>query len=192
MKIPKSYYQSEDVVGIARDLIGKEIHTYFNGSQCAGMIIETEAYAGENDKASHAYGGRRTKRTSTMYLNGGKSYVYLCYGIHHLFNVVTGPKNVPHAVLIRGIKPLQGIDMMEKRRKLNSTISNFSNGPGTLSTALGIKTIHNNLDLTSDTIWLEDSAIIVKESEIQSGPRIGIDYAGEDALLPYRFLWNVK
>lgn len=191
-KIRKSYYLTTDVVGLARDLIGKEIHTNINGSHCAGIITETEAYAGENDRASHAYGGKRTNRTMTMFDEGGISYVYLCYGIHHLFNVVSGPKGMPHAVLIRGIKPLLGIDIMEQRRDMKYNQGNFSNGPGMLTKALGINKTHNNLKLTSDTLWMHDSGRKADNSEIHIGPRIGVDYAGSDALLPYRFLWQLK
>ena len=181
---------SIDIVGLARDLIGKEIHTKINGGYCAGIITETEAYAGQIDKASHAFGGRRTNRTSTMYKAGGISYVYLCYGIHHLFNVVTGPEEVPHAVLVRGIKPLKGISLMEKRRNNKSNLKNFSNGPGTLTSALGIKIKNNDTDLNSNVIWLEDNGIKVRETNVFCGPRIGVNYAGKDAILPYRFLWK--
>lgn len=191
-KIPRSYYQTTDVVGLAMDLIGKEIHTIFSGIHCSAIISETEAYAGEIDRASHAYGGRKTKRTRIMYEAGGVSYVYLCYGIHHLFNVVTGPEEIPHAILIRGIIPKSGIGTMEDRRNKKRSQKGFSSGPGTLTTALGIRTTHSNLDLCSEIIWLEEANFNVKSSEIKIGPRIGIDYAGEDALLPYRFLWNAK
>ena len=106
MKIPLSFYQSDDVVFLARSLLGKSLLTFLDGKLTGGIITETEAYAGINDKASHAYGGRKTKRTEVMYREGGVCYVYLCYGIHYLFNVVTGKKDVPHAVLIRGISLL--------------------------------------------------------------------------------------
>ena len=115
MKLPLSYYQSSDVVGLARNLIGKHLFTQVEGKVTAGMITETEAYAGVSDRASHAFGERRTERTKVMYNEGGYCYIYLCYGMHHLFNVVTGKRNEPHAVLIRGIYPNIGIEHILKR-----------------------------------------------------------------------------
>ena len=189
-KIGPEYYLNEDVVFVAKDLLGKVICTNINGRFCSGYISETEAYAGVNDKASHAYGNLRSKRTEVMYHKGGKAYVYLCYGIHKLFNVVTGPIATPHAVLIRGIQPLEGIEIMEKRRKKKLGTKQFSSGPGTLTQALGIGMENNNTDLQGDTIWIEDHQVETRENEISIGPRIGIDYAGEDKDLPYRFLWQ--
>lgn len=190
MKIPLSYYQNEDVVSLAKELIGKVLCTKINGQTSKGIITETEAYAGATDKASHAYGNLRTKRTEPMYSSGGISYVYLCYGIHKLFNIVSGPENVPHAILLRGIKPLDGISLMEKRRSKKQHLKNFSSGPGTATVALGIEMKHNRTQLTGPNIWLEDKNIKVPEKEILIGPRIGVDYAKEDAKLPYRVLWN--
>jgi DNA-3-methyladenine glycosylase len=187
-KIKREYYLQPDVVSLAKDLIGKILVTKFEGKLSSGIITETEAYAGENDKASHAYGGRRTARTEVMYEQGGTSYVYLCYGIHHLFNIVTNKRDIPHAVLVRGIKPLKGISHMLIRRGQEKISATTSAGPGTVSQALGIKTIHTGIDLCSSHIWLEDDRIIIPDKEIIAGPRIGVDYAGKDALLPYRFL----
>ena len=107
----------KDVVGIARELLGKVVCTRIDGELTTALITETEAYAGVTDKASHAYGDRRTKRTEPMYSTGGVAYVYLCYGIHHLFNVVTNKKDVPHAILVRSGKPLSGIKLMLERRQ---------------------------------------------------------------------------
>lgn len=185
MKLPLSYFQNEDVVGIAQDLIGKKLVTKLNGKLTSGIIIETEAYAGEKDKASHAYGNRRTARTETMYQAGGIAYIYLCYGIHHLFNVVTNRKNIPHAVLIRGIYPVDGYEIIKERR--NSTFSKLkiASGPGTASKSLGITTALNGISVIENKIWIEDNG--VKPIQIKKGPRIGVDYAGKDALLPYRF-----
>lgn len=151
------------------------------------MIVETEAYNGVIDKASHAYGGKRTKRTETMYHQGGVSYIYLCYGIHHLFNVVTNVRDVPHAILIRAIEPLEGIDIMMQRRKKTTLDTTLTSGPGSLSQALGITTEFNNIDLQGDEIWISDNHILVPDSEIIASPRVGVAYAKEDALLPYRF-----
>lgn len=184
--LPISYYLQDDVVSIARDLIGKKLVTNFNGKLTSGIITETEAYAGEIDRASHAYGGRRTARTETMYADGGISYVYLCYGIHHLFNIVTNKKDIPHAVLIRGILPLEGLEIIKKRRKSALPIHKLAAGPGTASMALGITTKNNACKLTENKIWIENTEF--KPLQIEKGPRIGVDYAGKDARLPYRFL----
>lgn len=183
MKLPRSFYTRPDVVAIARELIGKVLVTRIEERMTAAIITETEAYAGVGDKASHAWNGRRTARTEVMYAQGGTAYVYLCYGIHHLFNVVTHVEGVPHAVLIRAVHPLEGVAHMRERRQGRTT----TDGPGTLSIALGIRTAHTGTDLLGDTIWIEDRDIIVPRRHIITGPRIGVDYAGADALLPYRF-----
>nr|AIA17003.1 Methylpurine-DNA glycosylase (MPG) [uncultured bacterium] len=185
-----SYYLHPDVVFLARDLIGKTLCTRIGGQVTCGIITETEAYAGVTDKASHAYGGKRTKRTETMYSKGGVSYVYLCYGIHRLFNIVTNHKDVPHAILIRAIYPTQGIPEMVKRRgtKLSDSLCA---GPGKVTQALGIDLQHKGLSLTGKEIWIQDDQININAGDIQVGPRIGVDYAGEDAKLPYRF-WTTN
>jgi DNA-3-methyladenine glycosylase len=187
-KLKKDFYQREDVVATAADLLGKYLFTKRNGKLTGGIITETEAYAGIVDKASHAFGGRRTPRTEIMYREGGTSYVYLCYGMYSLFNVVTNKKDIPHAVLIRAIHPVTGLEEMSKRRKLKTESKNFSSGPGILSIALGIhfKT-HNGLSLLGPDIWIEDRNLEIKSSSILTGPRIGVAYAGKDAKLPYRF-----
>lgn len=190
MILPASFYTQEDVVVLARDLLGKVICTRFDGVLTKGMITETEAYAGTTDRASHAFGGRRTRRTETMYKTGGIAYVYLCYGIHHLFNVVTHQEGVPHAVLLRGVKPLSGMPQMQERRKGKRIGKGFSDGPGTAAQALGIQTKHNGLSLQGPEVWIEDINTTVSDTDVIIGPRIGVDYAGEDAKLPYRFLWK--
>ncbi len=187
MKVKKSYFLEEDVVSLAQDMLGKVLVTKFNNKLTAGIITETEAYDGVNDKACHAYGGKRTARTEVMYAQGGISYVYLCYGLHHLFNIVTGSKDVPQAVLIRAIQPLKGIEEILKRRNATKLSANLCLGPGKITKALGITTQHNAFDLTQGKIWLEDENVQLKKSQILKGPRIGVDYAGEDAKLPYRF-----
>jgi DNA-3-methyladenine glycosylase len=187
MLLSSSYYQNENVIEIAKDLIGKTLCTKIDGRLTSGIITETEAYNGIIDKASHAFGERRTKRTETMYAKGGVSYVYLCYGIHHLFNIVTNGENIPHAVLIRAISPDRGINTILKRRKVFELKKDLCIGPGKVSEALGIKTMHDNLSLTGKKIWLCDENIKFDRKKINVGPRIGVDYAGKDALLPYRF-----
>lgn len=185
MILPPSFYLNEDVIQVAKDLLGKVIITKIDGITTSGIITETEAYAGITDKASHAYGGRRTNRTEIMYARGGVAYVYLCYGIHHLFNVVTNVQDIPHAVLIRAIEPVKGIDAMLQRRKKTKLQSQLTSGPGAMSMALGIHTLHTGLSLGKGIITIHDEGINIEE--IIATTRIGVDYAKEDALLPYRF-----
>lgn len=188
--IPREYYLQDDVVSLSKDLIGKILFTKFRGKITAGIITETEAYAGINDKASHAYGGRRTNRNEVMYHQGGKAYVYLCYGLHHLFNIVTNIEEVPHAVLIRAIYPIIGEQEIFKRRNATKPNKNLTVGPGKVSQALGIQTKHNGLLLCRNQIWIEDQGIVFNQKQINVGTRIGVEYAKEDALLPYRFWIN--
>jgi DNA-3-methyladenine glycosylase len=190
LKLEQEYYLNEDVLEISRNLLGKFLATQFNGNLTSGMIIETEAYKGINDKASHAYNNRRTKRNEVMYAEGGICYVYLCYGIHHLFNVVTNKNGIPDAVLIRAILPGDGINIMLERRNHKSVTKKISDGPGTASQALAIHTGYSGEPLTGNTIWIEDRGVNFKSNDIQAGPRIGVAYAKEDALLPYRFRLN--
>lgn len=187
MKIQKFFYLNPNVVELAQLLLGKVLFTNVDGKISSGIITETEAYAGITDKASHAYGGRRTKRTETMYLEGGCSYVYLCYGMYDLFNIVTNVKDVPHAVLIRAIYPYSGTEVIAERRNTKNLSFKHTNGPGKLTKALGISKIHDAIDLCGDVIWLEDIGLQIPENSIISSKRIGIDYAQEDAELLYRF-----
>jgi DNA-3-methyladenine glycosylase len=186
-KLPFSFYQNTDVNSLAVQLLGKQLFTLIDGKLTGGTIVETEAYNGIEDKASHAYGGRLTNRTSIMYQPGGVSYVYLCYGIHHLFNVVTAPEGVPHAVLIRGVEPVTGLDIMLERRKMTALKPNLTAGPGALAKALGIDKVLNAKDLLGEEIWIEDNGIIVPGSSVVASPRVGVDYADDHALLPWRY-----
>lgn len=187
-KLPLSFYQQKNVCTIAKALIGKVLVSSFNRIVTAGRIVETEAYNGAIDKASHAWGGRRTNRTEIMYADGGVAYVYLCYGIHHLFNVVTNVAGVPHAVLVRGVEPLAGIDVMLQRTGKIKPDHSLTRGPGNVSKALGIYTQHTGLGLSGKELFIVDDGFAIKPSQIIATPRIGVDYAGEDALLPYRFI----
>lgn len=187
MKLPVDFYRRDDVVGISRELLGKVLCTRVDGTVTTAVITETEAYAGVDDKASHAFGDRRTPRTEPMYGPGGIAYVYLCYGIHHLFNVVTNVTGVPHAVLIRAARPLDGMDTIRARRRGRKDRLLMA-GPGTVSQALGIHTTMTGTDLSSNRIWIEDRGIDVADEAVTAGPRIGVDYAGEDATRPYRFV----
>ncbi len=189
-RIEKEFYLRDDVVAIAKELLGKLLVSFTSKQFTAGIITETEAYNGIIDKASHAYGNRRTKRTETMYREGGVAYVYLCYGIHSLLNVVTNVEGTPHAVLIRSIHPMTGIDIMENRigRKISPK---EGVGPGKVTRLLNIHYKDDGEDLiTGDKIWIEDFGMVIPESNIITTTRIGVDYAEEDALLPYRFLVN--
>jgi DNA-3-methyladenine glycosylase len=186
MKLQRSFYTRQTVVEIARDLIGKVLLTRFNGEPTSGIIIETEAYEGVTDRASHAYGGRRTGRTEVMYAPGGTAYVYLCYGVHSLFNIVTNKKDIPHAVLIRGIYPLEGKNIMKIRAQKPDLLRGSGIGPGKVSKLLGIHYSHTGIDLLGDKIWLEDQGYKF-DDEILTGTRIGVQYSGQDAFLPYRF-----
>lgn len=187
MKLLEEYYLSEDVIKLAKDLLGKVLFTNINGDISGGIIVETEAYFGIKDKASHAYGGRRTNRTETMYAKGGIAYVYLCYGMHNLFNVVSANINDPHAILIRAIEPLIGKEIMEERRNMPSTKAAISSGPGSAAKALGIDRSFNAKYLTGDDVWIEDHHNTFQDDEIATTPRVGIAYAEEHALLPLRF-----
>lgn len=189
--IPHDFYIQDDVVWLARQLIGKYLLTkMYENKITGGIICETEAYAGISDKASHAYNNKRTKRTETMFLEGGIAYVYLCYGIHSLFNIVTNKNNIPHAILIRGVIPKYGFDLIKQRTGYKQLKKNSLNGPGKVTKALGINLCHDKTTLTGNQIWLEDRNFPVSSKDIINTQRVGIDYAGKDALLPYRFILN--
>jgi len=187
-KLPLSFYRQSNVVELAKSLIGKYFFTYIDKELCGGMIAETEAYAGITDRASHAWNGRRTARTQTMYLPGGVSYVYFTYGMHHLFNVVTAGKDIPHAILIRGIIPTEGIAVQKKRRNMPSDNKQLANGPAKLCQALGITLQHNGIPLTGNILWIAGDGTNIPQEQITAAPRVGVSYAGDDALLPYRFI----
>lgn len=185
--LSNSFYRGENVVEISRHLLGKFLCTKIGGIFTCGMIVETEAYQGATDKACHAYPNKRTKRTEVFFNAGGVAYVYLCYGIHHLFNVVTNSADQADAVLIRAIEPTEGIEHMLKRRKMQELKRNLTAGPGILSEALGIRTKHNGTDLQSDLIWIEDRGKTIRPSKILSDPRVGCESAGEAGYWPWRF-----
>jgi DNA-3-methyladenine glycosylase len=186
-KLPHSFYQQEDLVHIARQLVGKVLCTQFKGTLTSGVITETEAYCGRNDKACHAHAGTRTERTETMYQAGGIAYIYLCYGIHHLFNIVTNVQEQADAVLVRAIKPLEGKDTMLLRRGSQQVTPTLTAGPGRLTEALGIKRDYDRSSLLGDNIWIEDRGSQFSGDALVATQRVGIDYAEEDAELPWRF-----
>ncbi|MBO6794474.1 MAG: DNA-3-methyladenine glycosylase [Balneolaceae bacterium] len=186
-KLSIDFYERDDVVHIARELLGKVLCTNKNGVLTKGVIVETEAYNGRTDKACHAHFAGKTNRTKIMYERGGLAYVYLCYGIHHLFNIVTNKEGSADAVLIRGIEPIEGIDQILQRRNKAKLERSVGGGPGIVSQALGITTDDYGTDLTGDIIWIEDHSKIIASENIIASPRVGVDYAEEDALLPWRF-----
>jgi DNA-3-methyladenine glycosylase len=187
MKLPESYYLNSNVTEVSRDLLGKYLFTRLDGVVTGGYIVETEAYNGVIDKASHAYGNRLTPRTQTMYMQGGVAYVYLCYGIHEMLNVVTSVEGQPHAILIRAINPTIGLDIMQYRRNMAVIKPTITMGPGSVAKALGISRKINGISLQSDTLWIEDQGLKFTDDEVTAVPRVGIDYAGDDAFLPYRY-----
>lgn len=172
------------MVDAAQKLIGKRLCTHFDNRFTAGIITETEAYCGRNDRACHANNGLRTERTEVMYGLPGHAYIYLCYGIHHLFNVVTNREGLADAVLIRSVVPAEGVTTIKERRK-NRPVKELTNGPGKLSQALGLHTSLSGTSLYSSPVWIEETNMTI--SEIESSQRIGVDYAGEDAKRPWRF-----
>lgn len=184
-KLTAKFYDRTDVLTIAQELLGKVIVTKFDGELTTARIVETEAYRGVVDKASHAYGGRRTARTEVMFGSAGNAYVYMCYGIHYLFNIVTNKKDIPEAVLIRAAEPLEGIATMLKRTGKAKADFTLTRGPGNVSKALGIDKVHTGYSLNSEEFYLADDGYVVEK--MVATPRIGVDYAGADALLDYRF-----
>ena len=186
-KLPASFYQRSNVLQVARELLGKLLVTKFHGEITSGRIVEVEAYNGVPDRASHASGGRRTARNEVMYAEGAIAYVYLCYGIHHLFNVVTNTKDIPHAILLRGLEPVKGIDIMLGRTDKKVFDHTLTRGPGNLSKAMGLSTRHSGTSLLGKEIFIADDGTEPGSKLVGVSPRIGVDYAGEDALLPYRF-----
>lgn len=186
-KLPREFYLREDTLQIARELLGKTLVVPTAGERVSGMIVETEAYLGAIDKAAHSYGNRRTKRTETMFAVGGTVYIFFIYGMYFQFNVVVGAVDTPHAILIRAVEPIEGIEIMRARRGQQMKDANLTSGPGKLCIALGIDKTFNNEDLLGNRAWLEDWKSF-SDSEIASGRRIGIDYAEEFAEKPWR-LW---
>lgn len=186
-KLKRSFYEEEDVLQIAKNLLGKVLVTQNEDGYSSGMIVETEAYMGISDKAAHVYGDKRTKRTETMYGEAGHAYIYLCYGLHNMLNVVTNKIGIPKAVLIRALEPLEGIELMMKRRKKLQLDNTLTRGPGSLCGAMGITFHQDGISLMGDEIWIEDRKITIPNEAISIGERIGVAYAQEDALLPYRF-----
>lgn len=185
-KLPLSFYLRNDVLRIAKELLGKILVTNWNNKYTSGRIVETEAYAGETDKASHASKGR-TARTDVMFNEGGRAYVYLCYGIHQMFNIVTNKEGIAHAILIRAVEPIDGTDIMLKRTAKKKLDETLTKGPGNVGKAFGFHTSQCGLLLNSDELFIADDGFKVSKSMIGASPRIGVDYAGDHAEWHYRF-----
>jgi DNA-3-methyladenine glycosylase len=185
-KLPISFYQDVNVVRVAKDLLGKQLWTNLNNKLTVGLIVEVEAYCGATDQACHAFPDKRTPRTQIMYEAGGVAYVYLVYGMHHLFNIVTNVKGSADAVLIRAIEPIAGEEEMKNRRNHNQSNKLLTGGPARLTQALGITVENNRTNLQSEQIWLTEGKVY-SDNEIITSTRIGVEYAGKDALLPWRF-----
>ena len=187
-KLPQSFYERTDVVTITKELIGKILVTNFDHTLTAGRIVEAEAYNGPLDKASHSYNNRRTRRTEVMYAEGGVAYVYLCYGIHQMFNIVTNVKDIPNAILIRAVEPVSGVAAMLNRSNKNIGGFHLTRGPGNVAKAFGLHTTHSGKSLQSNEIYIAENDFNYNPNEIIATTRIGVAYAAEDALLPYRFV----
>jgi len=187
MKLTQDFYQRKNVVKIARELLGKGLFTKIDGIVTGGIIVETEAYSWK-ERGCHAFQGKKTKRNEIMFQPGGHTYIYLCYGMHHLFNVVTNTTDVADAILVRALEPTIGVEEMQLRRGLLKGKFHLTSGPGKLTKALGIDRTFNGKLLTENEVWIEDLQNKLPSTKIKATPRIGIDYAGEDAKLPWRFV----
>ena len=188
-KLSREDYADPSPTRVARFFLGKFLCVQGVDGYAEGMIIETEAYGGPKDAASHAFGNRRTARTEIMFAPGGVAYVYFCYGMHRLFNIVTGPRDLPVAVLVRAVRITAGHDLVRKRRK-GIAEKDWASGPGRVCAALGFEMHHNRHDLSGEIIWIEDRGVKVPAREVRRTPRIGVDYAGSWALKPWRFVWS--
>lgn len=187
-KLPISFYNRTDVVAIAKELLGKIVETKIDGFVTSGRIVETEAYVAFTDKASHSFNGKRTAKNEHMYTPAGTSYVYICYGIHQMLNFVTNEKDIPDAILIRAIEPIKGIDIMLRRTGKTKLDNSLTRGPGNVGKALGLNKLYSGLSLQEDPIVVfEEQNFELGEHQIGISKRIGVEPAGQDGLLPYRF-----
>jgi DNA-3-methyladenine glycosylase len=191
-RLTREDYADPRPTRVARFFLGKFLCVQAEEGYAEGMIVETEAYSGPQDKASHAFGNRRTARTEIMFAPGGAAYVYFCYGMHRMFNIVTGPQDSPQAVLVRAVRITAGHDVVRQRRK-GIAKKDWASGPGRVCSALGIEMRHNRHDLlVSEAIWIENRGVKVPSREVKRTPRIGVDYAGKWALKPWRFVWEKR
>jgi DNA-3-methyladenine glycosylase len=182
--LARAFY-ARDVLTVARDCIGKVLVSQTAAGVTAGRIVEAEAYRGPDDRAAHSFGGRRTARTEVMFGAPGHVYVFFVYGMHWHLNLVTGKIGDPHAVLLRAVEPLHGIELMAERRDMNPARRELTNGPGKLCQAFGIGRSVYGSDLCGpEAVYLAESP---RPARVARSPRIGVDYAGEWAARPFRF-----
>ncbi len=180
--LPRAFY-ARPVLTVARACLGKLLVHRTPEGLLVGRIVETEAYRGPEDRAAHSFGGRRTARTEVMFGPAGHAYVFFVYGMHYQFNVVTTGEGHPHAVLVRAVEPVAGVQHMAKRRKLPETSRELTNGPGKLCQAFGIDKRAYGLDLCGRELFLADGT----RSKTQTSARIGVQYAADWAEKPWRF-----
>ncbi|OAQ38223.1 3-methyladenine DNA glycosylase [Pedobacter psychrophilus] len=186
MKLIQSFYDSDDTLKMAKDLIGHFLYTNLDGNITGGMIVETEAYMGVTDSSCHTFNNRKTNRNATMYCQGGVIYMYVCYGIHDMLNIVTGSEGDSQVILIRAIEPLTGIEIMKERRG-DVPLKRLTKGPGSLAKALGLKRIHDGISLTEDKVWIEDQGFKVEPENIIETARIGLGCPEPYFSIPWRF-----
>jgi DNA-3-methyladenine glycosylase len=179
--LPRAFY-ARPVLTVARACIGKLLVHRKDGT-LIGRIVETEAYRGPEDRAAHSFGGRRTARTEVMFGPPGYAYVFFVYGMHYQFNIVTTREGHPHAVLVRAVEPLVGVDSMAKRRHLPEASRDLTNGPGKLCQAFDIDKRCYGLDLCGSELFLANGPRI----KTQTSARIGVQYAEDWAKKPWRF-----
>ncbi len=187
MVLPPSFYQGQPVTELASQLLGCVLFSNVDGDVTAGKIVETEAYWGPEDRGSHAWNGRRTPRNEIMYAAGGLLYMYICYGIHDMVNIVTGPEGSSDALLIRALEPTEGIERMRERRQVHHDDQRLCKGPGALAQAMGLKKTHNGASLQGPFAWIERGPDAVSSTEIAASPRIGMNFEGPYQLVPWRF-----
>jgi DNA-3-methyladenine glycosylase len=187
MRLPLTFYQQEDVVSVASQLLGKYVYSQIDGKITGGIIVETEAYRGPDDRGSHAYDDKKTARNQMMYQAGGLAYMYICYGIHDMLNIVTGAEGMSHALLIRALIPQTGLGEMRIRRNIFDEDKRLCQGPGALTKALGLIKLHNGYDLQGDVIWLKDRGLTYNENDIIASPRVGMNFDGPYKTIPWRF-----
>ncbi len=186
-KLPLDFYRQPDVVSVARQLLGKHIYSNIGGRLTGGIIVETEAYRGPDDRGSHAFNNKRTPRNEMMYKAGGVAYMYICYGIHDMLNIVTGTEGISHAALIRAIEPVVGLDIMCERRGIFDNKIRLCQGPGALAKALGLSKLHNGADLQDDQIWLTDEGLSYTDDQVIASARVGMNFDGPYKTIPWRF-----
>ena len=186
-KVPVEFYRQNDEVSIARQLLGKRVYSLIDGNLTGGIIVETEAYRGPDDRGSHAYNDKRTSRNEIMYCAGGVAYMYICYGIHDMLNIVTGADGISHAALIRAIEPVEGLDVMRIRRGIFDQDRRLCQGPGALAKALGLTKLHNGADLQGNTIWLVDEGRHYSKELVIASARVGMNFDGPYKTIPWRF-----